>query len=389
MGTLWAFERGAPDFSVFLSAWRLVLEGKGATIYAYQATPDRFLYAPGFAWLLSPLAILPRSVALALWCFAKAAVVGYLVREFQPARRAGTAPLATLGLAAWGVALVARPVLIDFQYGQVNLLILGACVWALLGHFRRGDPASAWDLIRWTVLAMAAMAKVFPLPLLVVPWLATATPKVWRERSGTIVGLALVLAAPLLTQGWDGNLELLARWRDALILRGLPFESHNQSFSALLHRWFSGEPVHVVALGMHPIQMGWSLLSTTVIGLLSLAWIAIAAGVLLAWLLVVRRPSALVWVAVAVALLILPSHLVWKPYFVMFLPVAILVAARTQRSDGEWTALVVAFAAMNLSGFDLVGAAWGARLESASVMLWSALAYLALLNRSVAAAQRA
>ena len=67
-------EHGAPDFTVFYTAWHLVLEGRGAEIY--RESPDRFLYAPGFAWLLSPLAWLPRSAALAIWCFAKAAVAG-------------------------------------------------------------------------------------------------------------------------------------------------------------------------------------------------------------------------------------------------------------------------------------------------------------------------
>ena len=104
MGTLWAFQRGANDFTVFYHAWQMVLDGRGALIYHFQETPDRFLYAPGFAWLLSPFGLLPRSVALAIWCFAKAAVIGYLVAEFKPRRDSrGARDLAASGIAALGV----------------------------------------------------------------------------------------------------------------------------------------------------------------------------------------------------------------------------------------------------------------------------------------------
>jgi hypothetical protein len=120
VGTLWAFQKGASDFSVFLAAGKLVLTGQGMDIYA--RSPDRFLYAPGFAWLMAPLAFLPRELALALWCFAKAAVVGGVIARGLRVR-AGQ-----IALAAWAVVLLARPVLIDFQYGQVNLFILGAGV---------------------------------------------------------------------------------------------------------------------------------------------------------------------------------------------------------------------------------------------------------------------
>src|SRR5688572_26271382 len=76
LGTWWAFQRGGHDFNVFYHAWKLVLSGQGQIIY--QESPDRFLYAPGFAWLFAPLAWLPRDLALALWCFGKAAVIGFV-----------------------------------------------------------------------------------------------------------------------------------------------------------------------------------------------------------------------------------------------------------------------------------------------------------------------
>jgi hypothetical protein len=387
VGTFWAFERGAPDFSVFYGAWRLVLEGRGAEVY--HGTTDRFLYAPGFAWLLAPLGLLPRSAALALWCFLKAGIVGYLVREFQPLRRRG---LASLGLAAWGTVLVARPLLIDFQYGQVNVVILGICCWALLGHFRRGE--GDWgDALRWFVLAIAAVAKLFPLPLLAVPWVVSGPVPRSRlrwERMGLILGVLSILALPAVSVGISGMLELLAQWREALISRGLPFESHNQSFSAWLHRWLSGEPVHVVALGPQSIRMGAAWLSESALHLLSLAWMFVSGGFLVAWLLSGSRRAPLPWIAVMVALLILPSHLVWKPYFVFFLPLAALISGAAfresaRRSDLRTVGLVVAFVCMNLLGFDVLGPKWGARFEAGSSMLWAALIYLSIGLRDLRA----
>jgi len=62
-----------------------------------------------------------------------------------------------------GVILIARPVLIDFQYGQVNIFLMGAAVWALLTHF---SPRSsrATDIAAWATLAIVGVAKLFPLP---------------------------------------------------------------------------------------------------------------------------------------------------------------------------------------------------------------------------------
>ncbi|MGK5081931.1 glycosyltransferase family 87 protein [Bdellovibrionota bacterium FG-1] len=377
VGTFWAFERGAHDFKVFYSAWKMVLEGRGAEIYNRALTPDRFLYAPGFAWLLSPLALLPGQMVLALWCFAKAAVIGYLVREFRP--RAYEQGVAT-GFAALGILLVVRPLLIDFQYGQVNILILGACAWALLGHFRR-DSAGFLDLLRWLVLGVVAVAKVFPLPLLVVPYLVKKgipEKRLRLERLGLFAGVALILLVPVLTQGWAGTWHLLSEWREALVSRGLPLESHNQSFAAFLHHYLTGEATHVVSHGMVPVVFGVPWLSGTAIMLLSLAWMVSAAGFLLMWITKGSQKAPLEWCAVLMALLILPSHLVWKPYFVMALPLAILALDRIKTRRRAYL-LFFLFAVMNLSGFDFVGDAWGARFEAGALMLWAELGLIAFV----------
>lgn len=372
VGTVWAFKKGAHDFSVFYEAWALVLQGRGAEIY--HETPDRFLYAPGFAWILSPLAWIPREAALALWCLAKAAVLIFMVRAFSFSSTAGI----------WGVVLLSRPLLIDLQYGQVNVLILGACAWALLGHLRE-KQALLMDFLSWAVLGFVAMAKVFPLPLLLIPFWVTKTlpsKKIWTERMGILLGIVTVGLAPLCTEGIQGTVHLYSQWKEALIAKGLPLESHNQSFSAFLHHYFSGVPTHVIARGIdHPVLLGSGWLTQDQISVLSMAWFFMAAGILLGWILRSGMLKPLHWISVVLGLMILPSHLVWKPYFVFGLPAAILAVSAEKK---PWFLLVGVLLLENFSGFDWVGDRLGAHLEGGSVLLWVHLALISFTGCSVA-----
>jgi hypothetical protein len=366
-GTAWAFQRGGHDFSVFYEAWRLVLSGHGADIY--HGTPDRYLYAPGFAWILAPLGYFPRGAALALWCFAKAAVVGLLIRGFCLRLTQGAFPSA-IGIGAWAVLLCARPILIDFQYGQVNIFVLGACAWAMLTRFRKAGPD--WmDFFSWATLGIAATVKLFPLPLLLVPFFVTryvSARRLLLERAGALAGMAIVILLPICTLGLHGAETLYWQWKDALISRGLPLESHNQSFSAFLSHYFSGNPTHIIANGIsHPAWLGGAWLSSSSIHSLSVAWTLIALGLTVGWILTGSTKSPLRWIVVSIGALILPSHLVWKPYFVMGLPMAVLAVASWRRF---WPFLLGFFILANFTGFDWVGPVWGARFEAGSLLLW-------------------
>jgi hypothetical protein len=384
VGTSWAFQRGGQDFGVFHHAWRLVLEGRGAEIYTNS--PDRFLYAPGFAWLLSPLGYFPRDLGLAVWCFGKAAIVGFVVREVG--RRLNVDGISGLAIGSMGVALLARPILIDFQYGQVNILILGACLWAVLTHFHRAE-ATVWDGLPWFVLGLLAIAKVFALPLLAIPWLlpAVSRRKLAIERIGVALGLAVTIFVPAWTLGLEGNEALLRSWIDALQAKGLPLETHNQSFAAAVIRVFSGETTHVIFKGPENVSLGWAFLSPMQLKLVSLAWTFTWLGVIAAWLLAApAKWPALSWISILIALLILPAHLVWKPYFIMGLPIAILCVrhAINEWSDGRWLYLVmlgVLFFGINFSGFDFLPDDFAAHLEGASLLLWMHLGLLALSSR--------
>lgn len=382
-GVFRAQTHGGNDFSVFYGAWRLVLEGHGSEIYHVSA--DRFLYAPGFAWLLCPLGILPRVFSLALWCLMKALVVGLLIKKLTDSNR-------SIALAAWGIILASRPLLIDIEYGQVNLFILGASVWALAGHFDR-KPSVLWDSLRWSILAIAALAKLFPIPLLIVPWFVQRgvhPKKIKIEQSAIFFGVLVTLLVPVTSLGWFGGLHLLIEWKDALFARGLPLESHNQSFIALLHHYLSGSPTPVHSEGGGAIIFGRSILSLDQIRLFSLAWTLTTLGLTLGWIVSgsnhLSRKGAKKWTAIVIGLLIVPSHLIWKPYFVMSIPMATLaiestVAARNRNSKSwvGWILILFLFAGINLTGFDFVGHLWAAHIEAASIFLMMHLALIGMV----------
>ena len=378
VGTYWSFERGGQDFSVFYEAWRLVINGHGAEIYT--KSPDRFLYAPGFAWVFSPLAFFPKAVALAIWNLAKAtaiyAVIQAFGRKIFEESAATEKPLSAdsaLAIAAGAFVLLARPLLIDLQYGQVNTFILAGSVWALLSFFaKRPDPARI--SLSWFMLGIVGVSKLFALPLLLLPWFRPRNEITQKAKLFSVLGVVVAGAVPILTMGFSGAFSLFLAWREALISKGLPFESHNQSFIALLDHYFTTDPTHIIALGWKWVVLGHSLLSMQTITELSLGWAFFFMGVLLYWIIRVRT-DALRWIAVATALLFVPSYLVWKPYFVLSYPLAVLLLWQ-YGSSKKWL-LVPGFIAMNLSGFDVMGGYWAARLESASIFLLVHLAYLA------------
>ena len=164
---------------------------------------------------------------------------------------------------------------------------------------------------------------------------------------------------------------MLWAWRDALVLKGLPLESHNQSFIAFLHHYLSGEPTHILSEGGVPRLLGWSTLSIHQIVLLSLFWTATTMSFTLGWIFSGSKHEPLQWIVVTIALLIIPSHLIWKPYFVMSMPIAIYFFHQCNHRSGWVSFLIITsiFIGINFTGFDFIGHHWGPYFEAASSLL--------------------
>lgn len=356
-GWLYSYQRGAHDFSVFFTAWQHAWSGQGALIY--KDSPDRYLYAPGFAWALAPWAMLPRWLALALWNLLKTSLLIAALRSLiQPldSRRSWLSYF-------WIFLMITRPLLIDFQYGQINSIILSMAILALTSI---SNPS--WkSATKWLGFSFLAMTKVMCLPLLIIPWIHPST---FRIRVASILGAMAAFLLPVFWLGIDGLHQLILHWQEALISRGFPLESHNQSFAAVLHHWFSGEPIRIIAL-YGQIQMGWKALSSQTLSTVGLSWGLIVLGLLLTIVINKKNTPPLRWIALLCGGVFLPSHLVWKPYFIFGLPAVTYLVAQsttTPRKSILW-GLGTYFVLLNLTSVDFLGPRLAAYLEAGGVFL--------------------
>jgi len=351
--------RGGQDFRVFHYAGKLVLEGRWDALY--QEGPDRYLYAPGFALLIAPFAALPEQPALFLWLALTLAAFAAAMRALS--KRVGFVPV------AFALLFSIRPIAIDLRYGQVNLFILSAAVWALLAWSERAETrASRRNLaFAWFVFAIAAFAKIYPLALFIFPltalfWNLPAN----RRLAFTVLGAAAI-GAGLLILTPSFVVGIYPQWLDALARKGLPTDTHNQSLLATLTRVFGGESFYSLGMGGLPLRFpgaGLSLAITRGI------WIGFSGVCLaaLAWLATRKeadpaRARMIGWLGLAICFL--PAHLIWKSYFVLGIPLLAALFAETATP-----LFIVLGLFLALTSGDFVGARAAGWIEAVSPFFW-------------------
>src|SRR5262245_37032042 len=143
------------DFSMFYTAWTMVLDGQGGRLYDldlqldYQhdvvpeGGPERgllpFNYPPPTAVPACLLALLPRSAAFYTWAAAQLGLLLLVVRQFLSLMKEYPAEQRALMVAT----LLAFPaVLVSFQLGQLSLLVL-ACLTGMAIALERDRPLVA------------------------------------------------------------------------------------------------------------------------------------------------------------------------------------------------------------------------------------------------------
>ena len=170
------------DFRAYWLAGQHLLSG--APLYPGSDTilglPDEFRYLPIVAVLFVPFALLPYTVALAIWTFlevATAAAVGVaLIRQLPPLWR------------PWGAAgyVFFLGLVLEVTLGNVNLLSLALA----LAAWRYRDRALAGGLL----LAAAVGLKFLPLTLLLF-YIASGR---WRPVvTGGLIGIAALAIGAL------------------------------------------------------------------------------------------------------------------------------------------------------------------------------------------------
>lgn len=328
--------RKGADLDTHLELAERLLRG----LSLYEQGPGLGAWWPPFAVLaLTPLALVARtSVALAKAAYALlgvACLVWSVTRLRAPTWR-GT---------ALAVAAVAVPLQTNFEYLNINAVLLALVVAAALDLARGRDVrAGAW-------LGLATALKAFPALLL----LYVAYRRRWRAAAcgaGVALGLS---ACALLPYGVHGAWTTAKDWLAVSAAGGWLLHPGNQSLLALLGR--SG----VAPRGVMVIELL----------LLALAGIAL------------RRPPAgdedvMDEVGIVTLLAVLLSPIAWSHYYLLAFPAWVAAVSRAPRTRTARVALVLA--AVATSGVLAVSfrASKGVLLEH-SIYAWGGLALLGVL----------
>ena len=388
-------KHGAFDFQTYHFTAGLVLEGKLAEIYRLYLPPNRYIYAPGLAVWMSPLAFVSRGAAFSVWTVLQIAAI--LAVAWAWMKRTRLSENQTYALAVLAPLIFARPIIYILLYGTIDFFLFATCFWALLSRVDKA-PSRGRVILSWAILTLLAIGKPMVAPLLVVPWIATRAVDrrvLEAERVGQALGVIAAVLPVWLVLGFSAGSRLHGEWIFSLIGRGMPIDTQNQSLAAFMFRWFTDRPAGVLALGTGPRVFGFGWLASETVEKLASTWTCLALIAGLGWQVLGRRyVDAATWVAVLLAWILVPSHIAWKAYFVFGIPVAGLALASAARDWGQgrrratWL-LLGCFAAINLTTFDFIGRRGQAYTEALSILFWAYAAIIALeLSRLQASLKR-
>jgi len=190
---------GGDFFTYWRAAQRFLA---GAPQYPPSDGLGTYRYSPGVLLLLAPFTLVPVAAGRTIWfllvVLSGAWVARRLVRGL-PSPLAGTAVLV-------GFLGVSRPFLDEFFYGQADWLVLSLLVAALAAEDRRRD------LLAGVLAALAGGLKLAPF-LLAVDF---ALRRRWRALGGVALGVLALVAAPLLTYGPAGTVDVHREWIGSL-----------------------------------------------------------------------------------------------------------------------------------------------------------------------------
>lgn len=318
------------DFNVYYHAARQVSQGRDP--YQSSLTPTTpYIYPPLLSELLVPLSLLPLRAAAFVWFLVG---VSSIVAAGILSARAGALefPAAVLPVALLSVLLVARFVLDNFSYGQVNTVIAGLVAASIYSYSRGRVKCSA------LLLGLACALKLTPLVLLVYHLARLRIRYVATTLLFTTVFTLLGLA-PFGSEA-PGVLQEFT-FRTLANRQGYDFAYHgNQSLLGASARVFGRGPV------TDPYDP-----------------VALAIGAVLCGLLALgarRAGTELGAAAPAVCAMVLLSPLSWKAHFVVLVVPAAFLWMRAMESRGRTrrallSILFLVFLLLNLLSPRIVG----------------------------------
>ncbi len=190
------------DFGVCCKAGERIRAGE--MLYRPSDGHLQFKYAPLSAVLYAPFSLLPRETAKAAWFIVDLVLLfaclalGY--RALAPPRKPA---VLVLGLAA---LVLAKFIGREFELGQVNLLILGLVLSALIAdqEHKEGTAGALW--------ALSLFFK--PYALVFLPYFLLK--KRFRLLAAGAAAAAAGLALPAVFYGWSANFRILGEWAGTL-----------------------------------------------------------------------------------------------------------------------------------------------------------------------------
>jgi len=381
LGTAWALKRGAHDFEVFYIAASKVGTPDINNLYDHYAKPDRYLYHPGFAWLFSIFTLVPFKSALVLWCALKT-VIGFWGLLFFSNSLARLCPENSWvgNIPFLSIIALSRLLLMDFQYGQVNFLLMVSLLVLVTVILCTPEKSTRRLFTFFPALSSGlffsifTFAKLITFPFLFLPILSWIRFPRTRKRdqailAGFLLGVIL-LTIPVL---WSGGLELLSKltmdWFASIRAKGMPYDGHNQSFAAFMHRILGGQ-VTTVLFDKNYFHFHFNLLEGPIINKAALVFGVTVYCFIGKWFIrYSKAPSNPIPLFLSAAALVLPPYLVWKHYYIFsfFLLSGVGMLGNRKVYAG---ALVFSFILFNFTGFDFVGTKTAALFEASSLFFW-------------------
>jgi hypothetical protein len=240
--------------------WRLEVQNLDRDIYEEFNYPN----PPIMAILLTKMAQLPPLADALCWFYLKAAMTLLAIFwTFRIVESPGRP------FPVWAkvltVLLAMRPIMGDFQHGNINLFILFLVIGSLFAYCRNYDWTSG------VVLGLAIACKVTP--ALFVPYFLWK--RAWKCLAGCALGLVLFLfIVPASVLGVERNRQDFASWWkhmvEPYVVGGQVTSDHpNQSLPGLLFRLGSASPSfydqrgvpyrYDNLLSLDPKKIGWLL----------------------------------------------------------------------------------------------------------------------------------
>lgn len=322
----WAYKQ-QEDFAVFHRAGARFLAGEAL----YQAADGYmpFKYAPVVALLFSPLSVLTRPAAAAVWMVICCGLLVLFLRWCG--ERFGGRPS---WLGHVGVVLLCAPFIrYLFMVGQCDVALL-----ALMAGSEQQAEKRPW--LSGLLWALACLFKP-PFLLFVLPALLA---RQWRRLAWFPVGLVLGLFAPAVRYGLGGSVELVASWRAMLSGSTGPMLCHhdNQGLFGIVCRY-------AVAPEAGPAYLATVvLLAGVILGAVGLAVLRLRQS----------RPEEGHALALAATfyLVALFSPLAWRTNFIGLAPMLYVLLRVAGSSRLRWAFVLPALSAvLGLFAYELFG----------------------------------